>query len=146
MRKHLNSPIPQYALIACLSIALLFGQMFKLHMHILHSNTSDPGTLSGHVIEVHTSPSTFDQIHDKHSHDKTTAHHHDGEVEVSSDSFVKKVKQLLQFVLLFFTISTIFNLFIKRRTWIKYDFNLKCRSALYLLHPPLRAPPAQFSA
>lgn len=145
MRKHLNSPIAQYALIACLAMALLVGQMFKLHMHILHSDTSSPNNLSGHVIEVHAISSSYDQAHEEHAHDDTAVHHHNGAVEINSDSFVKKAELLLllQFVLLFFTLAAILNSFFKYRVWIKYDSDIKSLSSLYLLHPPLRAPPAR---
>ena len=138
MRIHTNNPISRYALIMCLSVALLSGQVFNLHMHIQHDESS---TSVGHSVDLHAASSLHDTTYNTHHKDD----HHSIVIEVSTDSFVKKVGLLNLFILFFFVTGII--LCVPRLLFIHRPQLLKIRPASlnFLLHPPLRAPPGNFS-
>lgn len=141
MRRY-NS-ISIYALIACLSIALLLGQTFKLHMHIAHDDISSAGN---HIVDVHVDTSVIhssshNAIHDNHHEDNLDEGHHADEIDLSSSSLVKKSLSFNQFVLFFFVISIVLSLPQLSHFLRKQDFTLQQAISYYLLQPPLRAPP-----
>lgn len=141
MRRY-NS-ISIYALIACLGIALLLGQMFKLHMHIAHDDISSAGN---HIVDVHLDTSVIhssshNSMHDNHHENNLEESHHDDEINISFSSLMKKSMSLNQFVVFFFIISVFFSIpqlscFLRKR-----DFTIKQAISYYLLQPSLRAPP-----
>lgn len=136
MKMRTINTVSRYMLIACLSVALLISQMFRLHLHIEHDEAS---TVAAHLIETHTIASLHDRAFDTQQDD--TQDHHTSEVDVSTDSFVKKVKLFSIFMFFFLFISTYFQF--PRLCCIRFQHLLTTNSAsLYnLLHPPLRAPP-----
>lgn len=131
MRARIDNSLSQYAFIACLSIALLFTQAFNMHRHIQHD---DGAASAGHIADVHVAAS----LHDTHHQDD----HHATAIDLSTDSYVKKAEMPQLFLLLFFIASIVLCaprlLCIHRR----YLHKIKSVSLYYLLHPPLRAPPA----
>lgn len=141
MRRY-NS-ISIYALIACLGIALLLGQMFKLHMHIAHDDISSAGN---HIVDVHVDTSVIhssshNSMHDNHHENNLEESHHAEEISISFSSLVKKSMSLNQFVFFFFIISIVLSLLQLSRFLRKQDFTLQQAISYYLLQPPLRAPP-----
>jgi len=137
--------VSQYALIACFSIALLFGQMSKLHMHIQHDGTPSPATTK-HIINVHVASSLHDITDVSHHQDNIHDHHHSAEIDVSSSSFVKKVELLNPLITLFFIVIMVLCAPRLHRIRRWFAQKIKLTTLDYLLHPPLRAPPVQFSA
>jgi len=134
MKIYTTSLVSQYALIVCLSVALLFVQVFKLHMHIQHEEAPAP---TGHVVDIHAAYSLHEITHETHpQHD-----HHAAAIDISADSYVKKVELFKLFVLLFLITSIIWC--VPRLLCFHRQYLLKVKPIplYYLLHPPLRAPP-----
>lgn len=138
MRRYADNSVSQYTLIIFLGVALLFGQAFKFHMHIQHDGI--PASSSGHIIDVHTAASLHDTTHDTHHQDGIQDHHHPTEIDISSESLVKKVGLSSLSMLLFLVVII---LCASRLRCIHGWHILKTTpvSLNYLLHPPLRAPP-----
>lgn len=139
MRAKPTNPLYQYAFVACIGIALLLGQVFKLHMHIAHDANS-AGSTSSQMLDVHIASTLHDTIPDSH-HDDSHNNHHVAEVDISSDSFVKKINSLTLFLFFFLIVSTL--LYRQQAVRISHpDFvDSGPTASLYHLHPPLRAPP-----
>ena len=142
MKTHTNNSVSQYALIVCMGIALLFGQAFKLHMHIQHDEVT---ASAGHIVDVHAASSLYNTGYDAHHQDDIQDHHSSADIDVSPDSFVKKISLFKLFVLFFFV--TGFILYAPQLLRIHRQYHLKTKPAslYYLFHPPLRAPPSNFS-
>jgi len=140
MRRNTNNSAPQYTFIICLSVALLFAQMFKLHMHSLHDEIPFEAT-TGHIVGAHVSTSLHDTGHITHHQDDFLEHDYHAEVDVSADSFVKKVESLNLFVVLLFIMG--FVLCAPRLQCVGKHYILKIIPVYlyYLFQPPLRAPP-----
>lgn len=142
MKFHTNNSIYRYAFIVCLSITLLFSQTFKVHMHIQHDESVSE-TSQKHIVDVHVDvgSSLHNSSHNTHHQDDFLDHQYHAEVDVSTDSFVKKVGLSNLSVLLFFIIG--FILLTPRLQSIsrRYILKIKPISFYYLLLPPLRAPP-----
>jgi hypothetical protein len=139
MKKRYNNTVFQAVMIACLGVALLFGQTFKVHMHIQHDE--NPSS-AGHSTDVHVASSQHDTIYDTQHQDDFQAHQHPAEIDVSSSSFVKKVEWLTPVVLLFFLISIILCAPQLCRFHRRHNSKKERPPNYYLLHPPLRAPPS----
>lgn len=105
-------------------------------MHSQHD-----GATTVHAVDVHVSASLHDAGHDTHHQDDFQDHHYHAEVDVSTDSFVKKIGLINLSVLLFFIIS--FVLCEPRLGCNGKHYILKIIpiSLCYLFQPPLRAPP-----
>jgi hypothetical protein len=146
MKKMNNHSSFQYALIACLGATLLFGQMFKLHMHIQHSddalNASVEYASAEHVVDVHVSSSLYNTIHDGHHQDDFLDHHNNTDIDISSSEFLKISKLLNLFIFLIFVASFILSVPLLQRICKKHISETNQAVRYYLLQPPLRAPPA----
>lgn len=121
-----------------MAAALLFTQGLKLHMHIQHDEA--PAS-AGHIVDVHVASSLHEITHDTHHQNA----HHATAIDVDANSYVKKVEQFKLFVLLFLIAGI--TLCIPQLLCIHRRYTLKANLAplYYLLHPPLRAPPGNFS-
>lgn len=143
MKRNNYNVLSTYALIACLGVVLVLGQMFKLHIHFEHDNNSSNDE---HVVNVHVDTSVLHNslhtlISDNHHEDNLDEGHHADEINISNSSLVKKSVSLNQFVFFFFVISIVISLlFLSRFLRIRY-FTSKQSSHYYLFQPPLRAPP-----
>lgn len=142
MKLQANNLAFRYALIACFSIALLFSQTFKAHMHLQHAENFAE-TSQQHITDVHVDigSSLHDSPHNSHHQDDFIDHNFHAEIDVSTDSFVKKVESLNSFLLLFIIVG--FTLLTPRLQNIckRYTLKIKPVSLHYLFLPPLRAPP-----
>ena len=138
MKKLTNNSAFQYTLIACLAIALLFGQLFKLHMHIEHDDVHT-SISSSHSIGIHTAFSLLDLKHATAQQDKFQDNHH-SEIKASPDNIVKKIESFTPYLLLLLSIFIFLGL-PKLRVVSRKNIQSKLTSSYYLLNPPLRAPP-----
>lgn len=131
MRRYINNSLIQYALVAFLAIALLFGQAFKLHMHLQHDDI--PSSSTAHVIGFHSAIEEHGESHGNH--------HFDTIVDVSNDNLAKSTNLLSSLLLILLTIGLF--LFIPRKTSLCSNRLYKTLSipCYYLFQPPLRAPP-----
>lgn len=141
MRKLYKTPVFQYALILCLAIVLLFGQTFKLHMHIQYNDAPSP-TIAEHIIDVHATSLLHDTTHIAHKQGNIEDHHHSAGIDLSSNSFSKKTELLNLFVLILLIVSLFLYVPRLRYNYKQYIVKTKLTSLYCLLHPPLRAPPA----
>ena len=143
MKLQSNSSAYRYALIVCLSIALLLSQTFKAHVHLHHDNFS--GSAHQHTVDLHVdiNHSDHNETNDILHHEDALNHQNHAEIDVSSESLVKKIKQTDLSVLLFLIIA--FVLFTPRiqRDCKRYLCKAKPISLYYLFQPPLRAPPVK---
>jgi len=146
MRKFTDNSVFQYALIACLSVALLLGQAVKLHMHVQHDGVSSENAIvhdfsADHIVDVHVSSTMHNTAHNDHHQDDFQDHHSNADVDISSDGFLKISKVLNIFV--FFLLVVSFALFVPLLQRIrKIDLSQTSPpTKYYLLHAPLRAPP-----
>ena len=145
MRRNKHNTVSTYALIACLGLALLLGQMFKLHMHITHDDIAS----SDHVVDVHIeSSATHGNKHNSmhgshHGHGFEDSHtsEHTNDIDISFSSLVKKSMSLNQLVFFFFIISIILIVIQLSRFLRKRNLTIVHPLSYYLLQPPLRAPP-----
>ena len=145
MRRDYYNSISTYALIACLGMALLLGQTFKLHMHIAHDDISSTAT-TGHIVDVHIEPSVMysnshNSMHDNHHENNLEEDHHADEINISFSSLAKKSMSLNQLVFFFFIISIVLSVPQLSRFLRKRDFTIDHPLSYYLLQPSLRAPP-----
>lgn len=138
MKKSTNNLVFQYTLIACLAIALIFGQLFKLHMHIEHDDVHT-STSSSHSLGIHTAFSLIDLEHAT-AQQENSQDNHPSEIKASPDSVVKKIESFTPYLLLFLSIIIFLGLPQLRVVFIK-NIQSKLTSGYYLLTPPLRAPP-----
>lgn len=141
MRRNTNNSVSQYTFIIFLSVALLFAQMFRVHMHSQHHDDIPFEASTGHIVNVHVSTSLHDTGHDTHHQDDFQEHNYHAEVDLSIDSFVKKVNSINLFALLFFIISFVLCTPQLRCVGKQYLLKLNPVSLFYLFQPPLRAPP-----
>ena len=140
MKFQTNNLASRYAFILCLSIALLFSQTFQAHMHLQHDEHA--GQELGHVVDLHIASSVHESTHDTHHQDDFMDHQYHAEVDVSTDSFVKKAEQLNFSMLLFLIVGLIISIptsaiFSKHSLFKK----IRPKPLYYSLSPPLRAPP-----
>lgn len=140
MRTNTNNSASQYSFILLLSVSFLFAQMFKAHIHSQHDSLPLE-TTTGHVVYAHVATSLHDTEYNTHQQDDFQDHYYHAEVDVSADSFLKKVELFNIFVLLFFIIG--FVLYAPRLRCVskRYILKIKPISLYYLFQPPLRAPP-----
>lgn len=136
MGRHHNNPTFKYTLIVCIISGLLFGQMFKLYVHLEHN-----GMPSSAIIDVHIAFALQDVIYDTPHQEGVAGHSHFTKIDPSSSSFVKKVKLLTPFNILFFIISIVLSVSLLRRICGWYVLKTTFSSLDYLLYPPPRAPP-----
>lgn len=134
MRKYANNSFFQYALIASLAIALIFGQVFKLHMHIEHDEASSSAT-SEHTLGMHAAFSLPDITRITDNQDS-----HPSEIKVSPDSVVKKIESFNAYLFLSLFLTLFLGIPALRSIFRQY-IQTKLTSTYYLLCPPLRAPP-----
>jgi len=135
-----NQSVSKYALIICLSVALLLGQMFKVHMHIQHDETPSPAT-AGHSIDVHAALSLLNAMNNIHHHGDTHDHHHHAVIDINTDTSLKAVDLFKLSIFLFLLAGIALSVPLLRGTRRRHIFNAKLLSLYYLLHTPLRAPP-----
>ena len=138
MKKYTNTSFFQYALIACMAIALTLSQVVKLHMHLEHDDVLS-STSTEHILDVHVASSLHDLTHNTH-HNDDFQDHHQADIKVSPDSVVKKIESFNPYILLFLFVSFFFS-FPKIRSIFRKNIQSKLTSTYYLLSPPLRAPP-----
>lgn len=133
----------KYAFIVCLSFVLLLGQAFKLHLHVTPIENLASHTFTEQIGQVHIASKLHDAANDTEYQANNHSHKHHSEIEISSDSIVKKselhVLGALLFlavvlVLLSLRVCRVIRFFSKPQQFIT--------SLLYLISPPLRAPPA----
>lgn len=142
MRRDNYNSISTYALIACLGMALLLGQTFKLHMHIAHDDISSSATTDhSHIVDIHIEPSVMHSSHSSMHENSIEEEHHSDEINISFSSLVKKSMSLNQFVFFFFIISIVLSIPQLSRFLRKRDFTIDHPLSYYLLQPSLRAPP-----
>jgi len=138
MGKYHHNSIFQYLLVLCLSLVLLLAQTNRLHMHLEHDSHSDT---SGHVVDVHSASMLhdFELTH----HDGLNNDHHPAAIDVSSDNLITKSNLLnpLVLILLFAGLFLALPRLVCRLRHSSYKILFTLR--YYLLHPPLRAPPAK---
>lgn len=149
MKRDNYSALSTYALIACLGIALVLGQMFKIHMHIGHDDISS-SVSTDHVFEIHVNTSVIHNdlhksMHHSHHENDLDKDHHADEIDLSFGSLVKKSMSLNQFVFFFFIIGIVISVLLLSRFLRIRDFTSKQSSRYYLFQPPLRAPPIHSS-
>ena len=138
MKKLTNNSVFKYTLIACLATALIFGQLFKLHMHVEHDDLHT-STSSSHSMALHTAFSFIDLEHITAQQDNSQENH-PSEIKASPDSVVKKIESFTPYLLLFLSIFIFLGLPQLRVIFIQ-NIHSKLTSSYYLLNPPLRAPP-----
>ncbi|MCW8899687.1 MAG: hypothetical protein OQK75_02535 [Gammaproteobacteria bacterium] len=135
MNNLINNSVFQYVLIACLAIALMVGQAFKLHMHVEPFSS----TTTVHKLNVHVAATLHDFTPNISYQDEYLA-----EIEVTPDNFVKKIESFNPYILLF--LFVIFFLGIpKLRSVFGQHSQTNPSPNYYLLSPPLRAPPVHSS-
>lgn len=137
MNSSANNSFLRYVLITFLAVALLSGQVFKLHIHIQHD-----GFLSSAPTEQAIS-STHDTTYNIHHQDDTQSSYHSAEVDVSFDSFVKKISSLDVFAFLLFVFFGIIYFPKLLRLQRQFSFKFKFKFFYNLIQPPLRAPPGK---
>lgn len=134
MEKLRNNPIFQYLFVLCLSFALILSQTSMLHMHIEHDDHSS--VASKHIIDVHI----ISILHDIEltGHNDT---HHTAAIDASSDNLVNKKSSLTPLILLLISVGLF--LYIPRLLCLSRQglSNTQIIPRLYLIKPPLRAPP-----
>lgn len=145
MKKLSNNTFLQYAFVACLGIALTLGQAFKLHIHVLPQDNQPISGTTEHFGNIHIASTLHDiAMNDTGTQLKSQTHDHAAEIDISSNGFFKKA-ELLVLAAIVFLITTL--LLFKQYACriIKRDTNPDRLSTtlLYLLNPPLRAPPAR---
>jgi hypothetical protein len=134
----LNSPVLRYVVIICIVTALAFGQFFKLHMHVDHS---EEASNQEHEINLHVAPQSSHILQDGiHHQDDFHSHSHDvvnfdPTVALSKASVLKQVVAIIVFIIFALQFSQVF------RVFKRYTYNDKFKIVYYLLSPPLRAPP-----
>ena len=142
MRKYTNNSFFQYALIACLAIALILGQVIKLHMHVEHENTALVDT-EIHTVDVHAASYSYlhDTNHNSNHHDDIQQHHNsiDIDVDLTKNNFVKKVQLFSPFV--FFVLTLFILLSVPQLRHIRRWYEEKNPQAFSYCSPPQRAPP-----
>lgn len=140
MRRSPGNLFSKYAFIVVLTVALLSGQVFRQHLHIQHDGIASFKN-EGRIVATQVNPHQHNTTYNVHHLDDLQSPHHSTEVDVSFDSFVKKVGQLIIFVVLLFIAGGV--LYIPRflRLQGRYIFKTKLTFFYNLLQPPLRAPP-----
>jgi len=135
-RIHNNSNF-QYALIACLATALLFGQIFKLHMHVQHEdhplNSSTEYSSDEHIVNVHVTSSEHDKIHLEHHQDDFLGHHNNVGVDIGSLELLKVSKLLNLFIFLIFVVSFVLYVPLLQRIYKKHVSEIKCCIRYYVV-------------
>jgi hypothetical protein len=108
-------------------------------MHI-QQDTNSASNTTGQAHDVHIASSLHDPMPES-DHDASHHNRHVAEVNISADSLVKKIELLGFFSLLFFVISML--LYKQQAVRLSRPDIVESRppTSLYLLHPPLRAPP-----
>lgn len=145
MRKFSDNSVFQYALIACLSVALLLGQTVKLHMHVQHDEVSSANAVindfsANHIVNIHVSSLRHTALDNHHQNDFPD-HHNNANIDVSSDGVLKISKVLNLFVFLLLVISfALFVPFLQRISKTQFS-QIISPTKYYLLLAPLRAPP-----
>lgn len=142
MRKLTNNSFFQYVLIASLAIAMIFGQLFKLHIHMEHDEVSS-SSMSEHTFGMHAAYSLSDITRATHNH-SDFQDNHDSEIKVSPESVVKKIDSFNTYLFLFLFVSLFLGVPPALRTIFRQYIQTKLTSTYYLLSPPLRAPPIHY--
>ncbi len=138
MGKRSNNLVFKYTFIFCLGVTLLFSQIFTLHMHVQHDDIS-LASATKHSVNVHLTSSLHETMIDSNNH------HTAVEFDVSPDSMVKKIELYNLAALLFFIIGFILCIPLVICIRKQYHYQSQLNPLLYLLQPPLRAPPSNFS-
>lgn len=113
-------------------------------MHIQHDDDFSE-TSQKHIVDVHVDvgSSLHNSSHNTHHQDDFLDHQYHAEVDVSTDSFVKKVGLTDLLVLLFFIIGFILFAPHIQNVSKRYIQKIKPATLYYLIQPPLRAPPVK---
>jgi hypothetical protein len=142
MKTRLNNSFFQYALIVSLGTVLLLGQTFKLHMHV-KLQAGDPAGAAEQIGQLHIASTLHDDLRHSDSRLQTQSHDNSAEIEISSDSYIKKAELLVLAGTLFLVCAVL--LLNLRPGRVAKRFSVPTRrvsSLLYFVNPPLRAPPA----
>ena len=127
------------SILLCVVFLMLFGQIFKLHLHLDHVHHHDSNSsIVEQIINFHPSSLNHD-VNDEHHNADTF--HHGAEIEISVDTYVSKVDLLKSFLYVFVSFIGLFLLLksvVVLRT-NRADFLIKETKQLFT--PPLRAPP-----
>jgi len=139
MSRTLNKIRLQNTLLLVIVITMIFGQMFKLHLHLDHSHHHD--STHSHVektIDFHLATLN----HSDHDED-ISSHltHHETEIELAADGIINKLEIFKTLFWLVLTVCSLFlyiniNLVSRWFTRQRQFFN----SSIHF-SPPLRAPP-----
>jgi hypothetical protein len=138
MKNHTNNSVSRYVFVACLAIALILSQVFKLHMHIVHDD-SHPAFGTQQVLDIHPVIKVH-EVTDGSQDQNDFQNHHLNDVKVTPDSIAKKVDSFSLDLLLFLFIS-FFLSSVKTRSVFRKNTRAILISTYYLINPPLRAPP-----
>lgn len=138
MKNHTNNSVSRYVFVACLAIALILSQVFKLHMHIVHDD-SHPAFGTQQLLDIHPVIKVH-EISDGSQLLNDFLNHHFTDVKVTPDSIAKKVDSLSLDLLLFLCLS-FFLVSVKIRSVFRKNTCAILISTYYLINPPLRAPP-----
>jgi hypothetical protein len=142
MRTWLNNPLLQYTFIVCLGLALTIGQAFKLHLHV-KSHTDNAASNATQIGQLHIASTLHKKQNDSDSHSLIHKHEHSTEIDISSDSLVKKAIVLVLAILLFLVSILLLCSHSACRIRKYFSYVTKRPTTLrYLVNPPLRAPPA----
>jgi len=109
-------------------------------MHIQHDGIASAKN-EARIVETQVQSYQHDTAHNAYYQDDVHNHQHSTEVDVSLDSFVKKVEMLNFFVFLLLIFVGV--LYIPRLLHLqsRYIFKSKLTFLYNLFQPPLRAPP-----
>lgn len=136
MKKYTNNSTTRLALIAVLSVLLLFVQSFKLHMHVqqkeVPSTTEATSTIIIHEVSY---------LHDTNIQDHELENLNPAEINIFPDSVVKKINLLNPLLGLLFLAILFWRLAPLRAIIRKPDFKTEHPPLELLTHQPLRAPP-----
>jgi small-conductance mechanosensitive channel len=138
-----HNPFIQYAFVACLGMLLILGQTFKLHMHVTSLEVKPTHVFTEQIGQIHIASMLHDKANKADLQSGNQTHKHSAEIEISSDSYVKKTELLVLAVLLILVAALVLSGLHSYRV-IRYFSNPRrlVVSLLYLISPPLRAPPA----
>jgi len=129
----------QYAFIAWLGMVLMLGQAFKLHMHVKQPQAG----ASEQISQLHIASTLHHEPNQTESHFQNQQQGQSSEINISADGHVNKVELLVLAGLLFLVGALLIFRLRPGRVSNRFSFpSRRISSLLYLLTPPLRAPPS----
>jgi len=132
----------QYAFIVWLGMMLMLGQVFKLHMHVKQQHAG----ASEEISQLHIASTLHHEQNQTESHLQNQHPGQFSEIDISAESHVNKVEILVLAGLLFLVGALLFFNLRPGRVSNRFTFpSRRVSSLLYLVIPPLRAPPSPFA-